>query len=191
MLEKQVLFAGFGGQGVLSMAKFLAYAAMSAGKNVTWVPSYGPEMRGGTANCLVTISDEEISSPITENPLVAVVLNRPSLDKFEPLVRTGGVLMINSSLVDRVPVRKDLQVLFLQVNKLAEEIDNPQGANMILIGACLNHTNIVKAEKALEYFEEIFEGKSQEVIEKNKVAFRTGIEYAKTQWPSVQEGLAS
>lgn len=190
MREKQVLFAGFGGQGVLSMAKFLAYAAMNAGKNVTWVPSYGAEMRGGTANCLVTVSDEEISSPLTENPLVAVVLNRPSLEKFEPLVRTGGTLMINSSLVDRMPVRKDLRVLSLPVNQLADEINNPQGANMILVGACLYQTNIVEAEEALEYFEEIFAGKSELVIAKNKEAFIAGIEYAKAQWP-VREELAS
>ena len=189
--EKQVLFAGFGGQGVLSMAKFLAYAAMNAGKSVTWVPSYGPEMRGGTANCLVTVSDEEISSPITENPLVAVILNLPSLEKFEPLVRTGGTLMINSSLVDKVPVRKDVKVLYLPVNKLADDIDYPQGANMILVGACLHQTNIVKAEEALDFFEEIFEGKSQSVIDKNKEAFIAGIEYARTQWPSSQEEMAS
>ena len=190
MREKQVLFAGFGGQGVLSMAKFLAYAAMNAGKNVTWVPSYGPEMRGGTANCLVTVSDEAISSPLTENPLIAVMLNRPSLDKFEPLVRTGGTLMINSSLVDRTPVRKDIKVLFLPVNKLADDIGNPQGANMILVGACMHQINIAKPEEALECFEEIFEGKSPLIIEKNKEAFIAGIEYAKTQWPNREE-LAS
>ncbi len=93
-MEKQILFAGFGGQGVLSMAQFLAYAAMEAGKFVAWVPSYGAEMRGGTANCLVTIADEEISSPITENPLMAVIMNRPSLEKFEQKIQPGGTLDI-------------------------------------------------------------------------------------------------
>ncbi len=190
MAEHQVLFAGFGGQGILSMAKFLAYASLSAGKEVTWVPSYGAEMRGGTARCLVTVSDDEISSPITNNPLVAVILNKPSLDKYEDSVKSGGTIMINSSLIDRLPERQDVQVLSLPVSQLADEIDNPQGANMILIGACLYYTNIVKPEIALDYFGDIFEGKSETSIEKNKKAFLAGIEYAKREWP-VRDEIAS
>jgi 2-oxoglutarate ferredoxin oxidoreductase subunit gamma len=183
-MKHEIIIAGFGGQGVLFTGKVVSYAGLLDGKEVTWMPSYGPEMRGGTANCLVTVSDEEISSPITENPLIAVVLNRPSLDKFEPLIRTGGTLMINSSLVDRSPVRKDVQSLFLPVTKLAEEINNPQGANMILVGACMQQINFVEAEMALDYFEEVFEGKSELVISKNKEAFIAGIEFAKAQWPA-------
>lgn len=180
--EKQVLFAGFGGQGVLSMGQFLTYAAMGTGKNVSWVPSYGAEMRGGTANCLVTIAEEEISSPITENPMMAVIMNRPSLDKFEDKIQPNGTVVLNSSLVDRNPARDDLNVLQLPVNQLAEEINNPRGANMILLGAYLEKTGIVKVEEALEHFEQIFKGKKQAVIEKNKEAFLTGIEYAKENW---------
>lgn len=182
MAEKQVLFAGFGGQGVLSMGQFLTHAALSSGKNVSWVPSYGAEMRGGTANCLVTISDEEISSPVTESPLMAVVLNRPSLDKFEEKVKKNGTLVINSSLVDREPRRKDVNVLKLPVNDLAEQMGNSRGANMILLGAYLEKTGVVDVNKALEYFEIIFKGKKEEVIAKNKEAFMAGVEYARSNW---------
>lgn len=180
--EKQVLFAGFGGQGVLSMGQFLTHAALSTGKHVSWVPSYGAEMRGGTANCLVTIADEEISSPLTENPMMAVILNRPSLDKFEPKIQANGTLVINTSLVDRKPVRPDLQVLELPMNRLAEEIGNPRGANMILLGAYLQKTGVVEVEKALEHFEVIFKGKPAGVINKNREAFMAGVEYAKNHW---------
>lgn len=181
-MEKQVLFAGFGGQGVLSMGQFLAHAAMGAGKNVSWVPSYGAEMRGGTANCLVTIADEEISSPITENPMMAIIMNRPSLDKFEHKLQPNGTLVLNSSLVDRKPVRKDLHVLELPVNQIAEEINNPRGANMILLGAYLQKTGVVELEQVLALFDSIFKGKKQSVIEKNKEAFLTGVAYAKKEW---------
>ncbi len=180
--EKQVLFAGFGGQGVLSMGQFLTHAAMGAGKNVSWVPSYGAEMRGGTANCLVTIADEEISSPVTENPMMAVIMNRPSLDKFENKIQPNGTIVLNSSLVDRKPARDDLTVLELPVNKLAEEINNPRGANMILLGAYLEKTGVVEIEQVLEIFENIFKGKKQSVIDKNKEAFLAGVAYAQSEW---------
>ncbi|MEN6351792.1 MAG: 2-oxoacid:acceptor oxidoreductase family protein [Syntrophomonas sp.] len=180
--EKQVLFAGFGGQGVLSMGQFLAYAAMEAGKNVSWVPSYGAEMRGGTANCLVTIANEEISSPLTENPVMAVIMNKPSLDKFEDKIQPQGTLVLNSSLVDRAPVRTDLTVLELPVNQLAEELNNARGSNMILLGACLQKTGVVAVEDALKHFEQIFKGKKETVIKKNKEAFLAGVEYAKNNW---------
>lgn len=182
MAEAQVLFAGFGGQGVLSMAKFLAYAALGAGKNVSWLPSYGAEMRGGTANCLVTVSDQEINSPLTENPTMAIILNRPSLDRFEEKIQPEGTVLINSSLVDRMPRRSDLHVLQLPVNKIADEMGNPRGANMILLGAYLEKTHVVAIEKALDHFGEIFAGKKPAVIEKNKEAFLAGVEYARNNW---------
>lgn len=180
--EKQVLFAGFGGQGVLSMGQFLAYAAMSAGKNVSWVPSYGAEMRGGTANCLVTIANEDISSPLTENPVMAVIMNKPSLDKFESKIKPQGTLVLNSSLVDRAPVREDLTILELPVTQLAEELNNTRGGNMIILGACLEKTGVVAVEDALMHFEKIFKGKKEAVIKKNKEAFLAGVEYAKKNW---------
>lgn len=182
MAEVQVLFAGFGGQGVLAMAKFLAYAALGAGKNVSWLPSYGAEMRGGTANCLVTIADEEICSPLTENPSMAIILNRPSLDRFEDKIKANGIVIINSSMVDRMPRRDDLRVLQLPVNNIAEEMGNPRGANMILLGAYLERSRVVAVEEAIEHFNDIFLGKNSTIIEKNKEAFLVGVEYARTNW---------
>lgn len=180
--ENQVLFAGFGGQGVLSMGKFLSYIAMSAGKEVCWVPSYGAEMRGGTANCLVTISDEDICSPLTENPMTAVIMNRPSLDKFEDKVKSNGTLVINSSMVDRIPERDDINVLQMPVNKIAEELGNARGANMIILGAYLQKTGIVEVEEALEHLDAVFQGKNEGVIKKNKEAFLAGVQYAQAEW---------
>ncbi len=180
--EKQILFAGFGGQGVLSMGQFLAYAAMSTGKHVSWVPSYGAEMRGGTANCLVTISSEEIYSPLTEHPMVAVVLNRPSLDRFETKIKPNGCLVINTSMVEREPERMDLTVLQIPVNELAEELGNTRGSNMILLGAYLEKTSIVKVDDALQHFEVIYRGKKEKVIQKNREAFLAGVEWAKKNW---------
>lgn len=180
--EKQVLFAGFGGQGVLSMGQFLAYAAMEAGKNVSWVPSYGAEMRGGTANCLVTIADEEISSPLTENPMMAVIMNKPSLDKFENRIKPNGTLVVNSSLIDRIPERDDLKILGLPLTQVAEELNNSRGSNMIMLGAYLEKTGVVKVEDALKHFEKIFKGKKESVIKKNREAFMAGVEYARENW---------
>jgi len=177
--EKQILFAGFGGQGVLAMGQFVTHAAMEIGKEVTWVPSYGAEMRGGTANCLVTISDEEINSPLTENPHTAIIMNRPSLDKFEPRLKPDGSLMINSSLVDRMPQRQDLTVWQVPVNAIAEEMGNPRGANMRMLGAYLQGSGVVGVEQALEHLESVFKGKNPAVIEKNKQAFMAGVEWAK------------
>jgi len=180
--EKQVLFAGFGGQGVLFMGQFLTRVALKTGKNVSWVPSYGAEMRGGTANCLVTIADEEISSPLTDNPSAAVILNRPSLDKFEPKVKPNGTMVINTSLVNREPERNDINVLKLPVNQLADQINNPRGGNMILLGAYMEHTGIVNVEEALEHFDTFFKNKGDDIVTKNREAFITGVEYAKNNW---------
>lgn len=182
MCERQVLFAGFGGQGVLAMGKFLTHAAMGIGKNVSWLPAYGAEMRGGTANCLVTIAEEEISSPLTENPGMAIVMNGPSLDKFEEKVKTNGTLVINTSLVEREPLRNDLNILRMPVNQLAEEMGNPRGANMLLLGACLEKTGVVKVDEVLGLFDVIFHGKKENVIDKNRKAFLTGVEYARNNW---------
>ncbi len=180
--EQQVLFAGFGGQGVLSMGQFLTHIAMNAGKEVSWVPSYGAEMRGGTANCLVTISEEEISSPLTENPMAAVIMNRPSLDKFENRIKPNGTLVINSSMVDRAPQRDDLNILHMPVNQIAADIGNARGANMIILGAYLQQTGIVEVEQALEYLGVVFKGKSESIIEQNRAAFLAGVEYALNEW---------
>ncbi|MCR4399767.1 MAG: 2-oxoacid:acceptor oxidoreductase family protein [Syntrophomonadaceae bacterium] len=181
-MEKQILVAGFGGQGVLSIGLFLTHAALLEGHNVAYVPSYGAEMRGGTANCIVTIADGEISSPLTDSPAQAIIMNQPSLDRFEARVQPGGVLVINRSLVERMPQRRDLTTLELPLNRLAEEGGFGRGANMIMLGAYIAHTGIVNVDTVLGSFDKIFKGKRASVIEQNREAFSFGIEYARAHW---------
>jgi 2-oxoglutarate ferredoxin oxidoreductase subunit gamma len=142
-MQTEVIFAGFGGQGVLFSGQVLAFAAMDAGYDVTWMPSYGPEMRGGTANCTVVIADEEIGSPTVKYPKAAVVMNLPSLDKFEPLVTPGGVLIVNSSLVNRDPSRKDIIWLMIPAQEIAETIGPRRLLNMVMLGALLDKLPIL------------------------------------------------
>jgi 2-oxoglutarate ferredoxin oxidoreductase subunit gamma len=142
-MQTEVIFAGFGGQGVLFAGQVLAFAAMDAGHDVTWMPSYGPEMRGGTANCTVVIADEEIGSPTVKYPRAAVVMNLPSLDKFEPLVTTGGVLIVNSSLVNRNPGRNDITWVMIPAQEIAETIGPRRLLNMVMLGALLEKLPIL------------------------------------------------
>jgi 2-oxoglutarate ferredoxin oxidoreductase subunit gamma len=142
-MQTEVIFAGFGGQGVLFAGQVLAFAAMDAGHDVTWMPSYGPEMRGGTANCTVVISDEEIGSPTVKHPKAAVVMNLPSLDKFEPLVSPGGVLIVNSSLVNRNPSRTDITWAMVPAQEIAETIGPRRLLNMVMLGALLEKLQIL------------------------------------------------
>ena len=149
MVEKNI-FAGFGGQGVLLMGQLLAAAGMMEGKHTTWVPSYGPEMRGGTANCSVMLSDEEIDSPLITRPTSLIVMNRPSLDKFECKVKPGGVLVINSSIIDRKAERDDIKVVYCDAQRIAEEIKNPKGANVAILGSLMAAEPIVSDELMAE-----------------------------------------
>jgi 2-oxoglutarate ferredoxin oxidoreductase subunit gamma len=142
-MQTEVIFAGFGGQGVLFAGQVLAFAAMDAGNDVTWMPSYGPEMRGGTCNCTVVIADEEIGSPTINHPKAAVVMNLPSLDKFEPRVAPGGVLIVNSSLVNRDPLRDDITWLMIPAQEIAEMIGPRRLLNMVMLGALLDKLPIL------------------------------------------------
>ena len=149
-MKKEFIFAGFGGQGMLLIGKFLAMACMLDGKHVSWLPSYGPEMRGGTANCSVIVSDAPVASPLVDKADVVVAMNRPSLDKFEAHVKPGGVLVINSSLIDRKAERDDIQVVYCDANRIAEEVGNPKGANVAILGALLAKAPVVDDEKMSE-----------------------------------------
>jgi 2-oxoglutarate ferredoxin oxidoreductase subunit gamma len=142
-MQTEVIFAGFGGQGVLFAGQVLAFAAMDAGYDVTWMPSYGPEMRGGTANCTVVIADEEIGSTTIKYPKAAVVMNLPSLDKFEPLVAPGGVLIVNSSLVNREPSRTDIDWVMIPAQEIAELIGPRRLLNMVMLGALIEKLPIL------------------------------------------------
>ncbi|NUM47310.1 MAG: 2-oxoacid:acceptor oxidoreductase family protein [Anaerolineales bacterium] len=136
-MQTDIVISGFGGQGVLFAGQVLAYAAMDTGLNVTWIPSYGPEMRGGTANCTVIISNEEIGAPLVKHPMAVIALNLPSLDKYEPIASVGGVMVVNSSLVNRDIQRKDLNGIGIPVNEIAERLGDRRLANMVAIGALL------------------------------------------------------
>ena len=152
-MQTEVIIAGFGGQGVLFSGQLLSYAAMDTNKEVTWIPSYGPEMRGGTANCTVIVADEEIGSPLVRNPKAAIVMNLPSLDKYEPALVPGGVLVVNSSMINRDIKRTDIQVVMIPGNEIAEKLGDKRMANMALLGGLLANLPILPisaVEKALE-----------------------------------------
>lgn len=146
-MTKQYIFAGFGGQGMLLIGKFLAMACMLDDKQVSWLPSYGPEMRGGTANCSVIVSDEEIGSPLVDMADGIVAMNEPSLNKFESKVKPGGVLVVNSSIIERKVTRDDITVIYCEATRIAEDVGNPKGANVAILGALLEKCPIVDDEK--------------------------------------------
>ena len=176
MATEQMIFAGFGGQGTLSMGKFLAYAGMDSDMNVSWLPSYGPEMRGGTANCAVILSDEPVGSPIVTQPNSLVVMNRPSLDKFEDSLAKGGILILDSDLVDRMPSRDDIEVICIPAQTEAMNIGSKQIANMVLLGALVKKTGIVSMETLLLALKD--HGK-EKFFEVNKKALEIGASYIK------------
>ncbi|MFZ5353847.1 MAG: 2-oxoacid:acceptor oxidoreductase family protein [Bacillota bacterium] len=173
-MTHEIIMAGFGGQGVMAMGKILAEAALREGKNVSWLPSYGPEMRGGTANCNVIVSEEPVGAPIVTEASAALVLNRPSLDKFEKDVVPGGTLIINSSLIDKKATREDIKVYYVPANEIANEIGTGKIANMVMLGAYLAASGAAKQDTVMEVVSEIFSGKKADVIPLNKEALTRG-----------------
>ena len=176
-MQNETIIAGFGGQGVLFTGKVMAYAAMLEGLQVTWFPSYGPEMRGGTANCTVVISDEEIGSPQVLKPRAAIVMNLPSLDKYEDTVAPDGYLVINTSMVNRKAKRTDIHVLEVPGTELAEELGNKRFANIIILGALMAKTNFLKIESVEKGLKKSLSGKKADLLDINKQALRKGIDY--------------
>lgn len=168
------IIAGFGGQGVLFMGNLMAYAAMEAGRQVTFMPVYGVEMRGGTANCTVVVSDEEIASPVASNPDIAVVMNNPSLMKFSNLVRSGGTLLVNSSLVETKIGRADLNVVPVPVSDLAHELGEDRSANVVMMGAFVAVTGLLDLDAFKEALAETNLGKKPKVLELNRKALEVG-----------------
>ena len=160
-MQKEVMFAGFGGQGILLMGDILAHAAMEAGLEVAWVPSYGPEMRGGTAYCLVVISDKAIGSPIIRNPLHLVAMNRPSLEKFAPMVKPNGVVVINSSLISIGAGRDDVDEIQIPANDIANEIGSVKTANIVALAAFVARSNIVDFKLLHECVRKQFAGREK------------------------------
>lgn len=146
MISEEIIFAGFGGQGILTMGKFLAYAGMDSGLNVSWLPSYGAEMRGGTANCCVIITEDEIGSPVVTKADSVVVMNKPSLEKFEPYLKKGGLLIMDSDLIDIEPKRKDIKIIKITAQTIALRLGSNTISNMVLLGALIQNTNIVSLD---------------------------------------------
>lgn len=164
---------------MLLIGKFLAMACMMDGKHVSWLPSYGPEMRGGTANCSVIVSDKAVASPLVDQADVVIAMNRPSLDKFESHVRPGGTLVINSSIIDRKAERTDVTVVYCDANKIAESVGNPKGANVAILGALLQKSPVVSVDTMVEAIRIELGERKAKFLEGNKKALVAGMEAAK------------
>lgn len=174
-----VIMAGFGGQGIMLIADILALVAMKEGRNVTWMPSYGVEMRGGTANCTVVVSSEEVGSPVTGHPYGAIVMNEPSLLKYEPMVRPEGFLLLNVSLIEsQKTTREDIDKLLLPANDIAQRLGNAQMANMVALGAFIGKTKIVSLDLTVKLLPEMFPDRPPSFISNNSRALETGAEFA-------------
>lgn len=174
----EIIIAGFGGQGVLSMGQILVYSAMMEGKEVSWMPSYGPEMRGGTANCIVIISEQRISSPIVTTFDSAIILNQPSLDKFQDAVKPGGVLLFEHSTIIAPPTREDIEILDLSSMDEAVKLESKQVANVLMLGAFLEVRPIVKPESVIKALKKVLPPHRQKLIPLNEKALVRGKELA-------------
>ncbi len=176
-MTTQILIAGFGGQGVLFAGKLLAYKGMYDGKEISWLPSYGPEMRGGTANCSVIISDTPVGSPIVDKPDVLMVMNLPSLDKYENAVVKGGKIFVDSSFIERKVARADVDAYYIPATKMAAEAGVPTLANMILLGKLLKETQVLDFEGLDGVFKKIVSAKRADLIDANLKALELGYNY--------------
>ena len=177
MANHQIIIAGFGGQGLLFSGKVLAYAGLAENRQLSWLPSYGPEMRGGTASCTVILSDEPIGSPIVDHPNVAMVMNNPSLDKYEGLVAPGGKLVLDSALIGRKVERNDIDVYYIPATQLAKDMGAPTLANMILLGAIVKETGCVSAEHLEEGLRHAVPARHADLIDLNLQALEIGKNY--------------
>lgn len=177
MKTTKYLFSGFGGQGILFSGKFLAYKGLTDDKNVSWLPSYGPEMRGGTASCSVIISDGNIGSPIIDSPDVLVAMNLPSLDKFEKTVKVGGTIILDSTLIERKVERDDVNVIYLPATRLANENGCPTLANMIIVGKLLKVVDEYDENSIYGALKKVISAKRADMLEINKMAMKLGADY--------------
>jgi len=173
-MQQEIIISGFGGQGTLFAGQLLAYAAMDSGHHVTWIPSYGPEMRGGKARCTVIVSDEEIGSPLVRRPSAAIVLNIPSMEAFEPAIKSGGVLVVNSSLVPKKSERTDINVLYVPASDMAIELGNVRIANVICLGALVQAAGIVSLEAIEQALDAHLPERHRKLLGLNSEALRKG-----------------
>lgn len=176
-MTHQILIAGFGGQGVLFAGKFLAYKGLLEEKQVSWLPSYGPEMRGGTANCSIILSDEPVGSPIVSNPDALIAMNLPSFDKYEQSVVPGGKVFVDSTLIGRKTVREDISAFYIPATKMAADAGIPTLANMIILGKMIKETGAVSFEDLVSAMKKVVSAKRAELIDVNIKALETGYNY--------------
>jgi 2-oxoglutarate ferredoxin oxidoreductase subunit gamma len=169
-----VIMSGFGGQGIVSAGILLAYSGMVDGKHVTFFPAYGAEMRGGTANCSVVVSSEEVASPVVSHPDSLIVMNEPSLAKFESTVKPGGLLLINTSLISSKPKRAEINSVAIPANQIAEQIGSVKIANMVMIGALLNRTKVVSLESVIKTLPKVYPRAKKEILDMNVEALKKG-----------------
>jgi 2-oxoglutarate ferredoxin oxidoreductase subunit gamma len=189
-MQNDVILAGFGGQGILLIGKMLAYAGMHEGKEVSWLPSYGPEMRGGTCNCTVVISDKPVGSPVIQRPGAVLAMNLPSLEKFEADVREGGYLLINTSLIDQKSERDDITIIDVPANAIAQDLGNPRGANMVALGAYVGATGAVSLEQIEAVVRQTFAAKPS-AIDVNLEALHKGFDLGRQHAQTGSEEAAS
>lgn len=174
MAYNEILISGFGGQGVMAIGLTLAEAGMSEGMNVSWLPSYGPEMRGGTANCGVVIADTEIISPIVLEPSELIAMNLPSLDKFETQVKKGGTIFVNASIIQREVQREDVRAIYVPSMEIASAIGNMRVANMAMLGAFIEATKLLKYDTIVAMLTRLFTGPKAHLVELNEEALKQG-----------------
>ena len=175
-MKEEIIIAGFGGQGVLSMGKILAYSGIMQGQQVTWMPSYGPEMRGGTANVTVILSDSKISSPLLSKFDTAIILNQQSMDKFENSVKPGGILIYDPNGITRQPVRKDIKIYSIDAVDISNELGNSKAYNMVVLGAYLSKKQIVSMENVMKGLKKSIPERHHHLIPMNEQAIRVGME---------------
>ncbi len=175
-MTHEIVLAGFGGQGILFLGKMIATAGMLEGKEVSWIPSYGPEMRGGTANCSVVVSDRRIGTPVVSRPNVLVAMNRPSLEKFEAKVQPGGFVLINKTLIEIPHTRQDVEAAYVEITSLASQLGNPKLANVVALGALIGRVPIVGREAVLEGLRKELSGKKAALLDLNIAALTAGQE---------------
>ena len=176
-MTSKVLFAGFGGQGILFTGKFLAYEGLLEDRQVSWLPSYGPEMRGGTASCSVILSDSPIGSPIVNTPNILVAMNLPSYDKYEGTVEKGGKVFVDSSLVARSAERNDVETYFIPATRLASDNGMPTLANMIILGKVIKETGVMPIENVERTLKKVISAKRADMLELNLKAIKIGYDY--------------
>lgn len=179
MFRNTIIVAGSGGQGALRVGQMIAYAAINEGNEATWLPSYGAEMRGGTANCSVVLSTERVGSPVFARPSELIVLNLPSLLKFQDDVQPGGTIFVNSSVIEDKVARQDVTAYYVPCSEIAEKVGNPKASNMVMLGAYVAATKVVKPETVVEIIKEMFTGAKAKFVPANIAAFQGGMECVK------------